>query len=150
MDGKIIKPTKSDATSTELKEDWNDLSFPALQAAARRFNLDRAKHGRFNWQKGDEEFAEERYSHMLRHAYLFQQFRRQEDLDALLCNAMMVAWYKDKGFFKEFTGVSASFQQGEFEKSHGSATDTLGKAETMRREGLRTQPKPGEPGYVDK
>jgi Domain of unknown function (DUF5664) len=101
MEGQIVKPTKSDATSTELNEDWNDLPFAALQAAARRFNLGRMKHGRFNWQYGDEEFAEVRFSHMLRHAFLFQQNRRQEDLDALLCNAMMIAWYKERGFFKE-------------------------------------------------
>ena len=101
MEGKIIRPTKSKATSTTLNEDWNDLPFTALQAAARRFNHGRLKHGRGNWQKGDEEFAEVRLSHALRHCALFAEFRRQEDLDALLCNFFMIAWYRVKGFLKE-------------------------------------------------
>ncbi len=100
MEGDIIKPGNSGATSTKLDEDWNDLPFSALQAAARRFNFGRMKHGRFNWKKGDEEFAEVRLSHMLRHAHLFAEEKHIEDLDALLCNAMMLAWYVDKGILR--------------------------------------------------
>jgi Domain of unknown function (DUF5664) len=100
VDGEIVKPTKSEATSTELLEDWNDLPFPALQMAARRFFLGRKKHGRFNWQKGDAEFAEVRLSHCIRHLILFAEERHLEDLDAALCNLMMIAWYVWKGVMK--------------------------------------------------
>ena len=32
---------------------------------------------------------------------LFVEHRRQEDLDAVLCNAAMLAWFKEKGFLGE-------------------------------------------------
>jgi len=101
MEGKVIKHD-SGATSSELNEDWNDLPFAGLVAAARRFYFGRQKHGRFKWKRGNSEFAEMRLSHALRHAALFAETRKQEDLDALLCNFMMVAWYRMyKGYLIE-------------------------------------------------
>ena len=101
MEGKIVKPTKSKATSTLLMEDWHDLPFAALQAAARRFNLGRSKHGRFNWKQGDAAFVEERIKHLVRHVMLFAETRQQDDYDALICNAMMVGWFMLKGIMSE-------------------------------------------------
>src|ERR1700687_2107157 len=108
MEGKIVKPSKSDATSTQLENDFHDLPYAGLLAAARRFGLGHYKHGRFNWKKGDMEFAEERLKHAMNHAARFCEYRLQEDLDAVLCNFMMIAWYKEHGLFstdpvKDFT-----------------------------------------------
>jgi len=100
MEGEIVKSATCGATSTKLEEDWNDLPFAGLQAAARRFFLGRAKHGRFNWQKGDADFAEVRLSHAIRHVHLFAESRKLEDLDATLCNLMMIAWYVQKGIME--------------------------------------------------
>lgn len=89
------------ATSTQLDEQWDDLPLEGLRAAARRFAYGRSRHGKGNWKKGDAEFANERLNHMLRHAHLFSEHRRQEDLDAVLCNAMMLADYKARGLMPE-------------------------------------------------
>lgn len=108
MERKLVKPTKSDATSTELKPDFLDLPYAGLLAAARRFGLGHYKHGRFNWKKGDREFAEVRLNHAMNHMARFCEYRLQEDLDATLCNLMMIAWFWEHGLFstdpvKEFT-----------------------------------------------
>lgn len=100
MDGEVIT-SKSGATSTKLEEAWNLIPFTALQAMARRFWHGSQKHAPRNWEKGDEEFAEIRLSHCARHMALFAEHHRQEDLDAVLCNAAMLAYYKDKGFLGE-------------------------------------------------
>lgn len=85
------------ATSSELNFDYHDLPFPALLATARRFFLGHYKHGRFNWKKGDSQFAEERMKHLAAHTFKFLSYRQQEDLDALLCNAMMIADFAYRG-----------------------------------------------------
>jgi len=100
MEGELVV-SKSGATSTKLEEAWHLIPFAALQAMARRFWLGSQKHAPRNWEKGDEEFAEIRLTHMLRHAALFGEHRRQEDLDAVLCNAAMLAYWKDKGMLGE-------------------------------------------------
>lgn len=85
------------ATSSKLAENFDDLPYAGVVAAARRFAFGRQRHGKDNWKKGNAAFAEERLNHMLRHALLFSEFRQQEDLDAVLCNAMMLAEYKQRG-----------------------------------------------------
>lgn len=93
----IITVGKSNATSSKLELDLHDLPYAGLAAAARRFNYGRKRHGRFNWKLADALFAEERLKHLVNHLMLFCEERRQEDLDAVLCNAMMIAWYKEAG-----------------------------------------------------
>lgn len=100
MDGEIVT-SKSGATSTKLEERWDLIPFAALRALARRFWFGSVKHAPRNWELGDEEFAEIRLSHCCRHMALFAEYRRQEDLDAVLCNAAMLAYWKDKGFLAE-------------------------------------------------
>lgn len=100
MDGPIIKHA-SGATATQLEESWNLIPFSGLRAAARRFYVGEQRHGARNWEQGDDAFAEERLKHMFRHAALFVEYRKQEDLDALICNAMMVAKFKELGFLRE-------------------------------------------------
>lgn len=107
MDGEVIK-SKSGATSTKLEESWNLIPFAALSAMARRFWYGSQKHAPRNWERGDEEFAEIRLSHCFRHMALFAEHRRQEDLDAVLCNAAMLAWFKGRGFFPERNGYDRS------------------------------------------
>lgn len=85
------------ATSSKLELDMHDLPYAALRSAAHRFNYGRKRHGRFNWKQGDTKFAEERLKHLVNHMMIFCEERTQEDLDAILCNAMMIAWYMDKG-----------------------------------------------------
>lgn len=100
MDGEIVKH-KSGASATQLDEAWNLMPFEGLQYAARRFWLGKNKHGARNWEQGDEEYAEERLKHMLRHAALFGARRQREDLEAVICNAMMLAFYYEQGLIQE-------------------------------------------------
>jgi hypothetical protein len=100
MEGEIVT-SKSGATSTKLEERWDLIPFAALAAMARRFWVGSIRHAPRNWEKGDEEFAETRLAHCFRHMALFAESRRQEDLDAVLCNAAMLAYWKDKGFLAE-------------------------------------------------
>ena len=100
MEGEVIK-SKSGATSTKLEEAWHLIPFAAVKAIAVRFWVGAQKHAPRNWELGDEEFAEIRLAHCYRHMALFAEFRRQEDLDAVLCNASMLAYWKDKGMLKE-------------------------------------------------
>lgn len=100
MDGEIVKH-KSGATATKLDEGWNLLPFAGMQYAARRFFLGMSRHGARNWEKGDEDFAEERLKHFVRHAALFGEYRRREDLEAVLCNGMMLAFFYERGLMKE-------------------------------------------------
>jgi hypothetical protein len=100
MDGEVVV-SKSGATSTKLEERWDLIPFSALAAMARRFWYGSVKHAARNWERGDAEFAETRLSHCFRHMSLFAEFRRQEDLDAVLCNAAMLAWFKEQGLMPE-------------------------------------------------
>jgi hypothetical protein len=100
VEGEVVI-SKSGATSTKLEERWDLIPFSALAAMARRFWVGSVKHAPRNWEKGDEEFAETRLSHCFRHMALFAEHHRQEDLDAVLCNAAMLAYWKEKGFLQE-------------------------------------------------
>lgn len=103
MEGELIKG-KSGATSTRLDERYDLIPFAALQAMARRFFVG-LKHGARNWEKAiaarDEEFAEIRLAHLYRHVALFAEFRRQEDLDAIMCNGAMICHFKQNGLLAE-------------------------------------------------
>ncbi len=87
--------TIAGATSSKLELDFHDLPYAGLASAARRFFYGRKRHGRFNWRKGNSRFAEERLNHAFNHLALFCEERQQADLDAALCNLMMVAHYYD-------------------------------------------------------
>jgi len=89
------------AQSTKLDERFDLVPFEGIRAAARRFALGAAKYAARQWEGGDESFAEERINHLVRHTLLFAEHRRQEDLDALLCNGMMMAFFKSKGMLAE-------------------------------------------------
>ena len=104
MEGEVVK-SASGATSTKLEESWQLLPFAALQAMARRFWVGLQKHAPRNWEQAiaakDEAFAEARLAHCFRHVALFAEFRRQEDLDAVLCNAAMLAHFKANGMLPQ-------------------------------------------------
>lgn len=89
------------ATSSELEYDFHDLPFAGVMAAARRFAMGRPRHGRFNWKKGNAEFAEARLNHMMKHAALFSEYRKQDDLDAVICNGMMLAHFMYTGVMSQ-------------------------------------------------
>lgn len=84
-----------------MEIDYHDIPHSALAAMGRRFNYGRRRHGRFNWKKGNAAFAEERLKHLVHHVSMFAEYRRQADLDAILCNAAMLAWYMDRGILSE-------------------------------------------------
>lgn len=104
MEGDVTR-SQSGAQSTKLEECWELIPFAALQAMARRFWIGALKHAPRNWEKAiesrDEDFAEVRLKHCFRHMSLFAEFRRQEDLDAVLCNAAMLAHFKSHGMLGE-------------------------------------------------
>lgn len=102
MEGEVVV-SASGATSTKLEEAWHLIPFAAIKSMARRFWVGSVKHAPRNWERGDETFAEIRLSHCYRHMALFAEFRRQEDLDAVLCNAAMLAYWKERGLLKERT-----------------------------------------------
>jgi len=100
MDGPIVK-SASGATSTKLEESWHLIPFAALSAMARRFFEGSQKHAPRNWEKGDAEFAEIRLAHCFRHMARYAEYRKQEDLDAVLANAAMLAYFAAKGLLPE-------------------------------------------------
>lgn len=93
----LITVGTSKATSSKLDVDLHDLPYAGLIAAGRRFAYGRIRHGRFNWKQGDAIFAEERLKHLANHLALFNEERQQVDLDAVICNAMMIAWFMERG-----------------------------------------------------
>lgn len=112
----IVTVGKTNATSSKLDLDMHDLPYAGLVAAARRFAYGRVRHGRFNWTKGDAVFAEERLKHLCHHLALFCAERQQEDLDAVICNAMMIAWYKEAGILSNNPMVDFMMQGKEEKK----------------------------------
>ena len=96
MDGKVVK-SKSGATSTALDDRYDLIPYAAIRAIARRFGVGAKKHAPRNWELGDQEFAETRLNHCMRHMARFVEYRQMEDLDAVLCNASMLAYWKDLG-----------------------------------------------------
>lgn len=93
----LIKEGQTNATSSKMEGNFHDLPYSGVAAAARRFLFGASRHGRFNWQQGDKDFAEARLNHLVEHTLHFAEFRTQADLDAIICNAMMVAWFYDRG-----------------------------------------------------
>jgi hypothetical protein len=85
------------ATSSKFDVDLHDIPYEAMMAIGRRFAYGRKRHGRFNWRRGDKKFAEERLKHLINHAMLFCHERRQDDLDALMCNGAMICWFYANG-----------------------------------------------------
>jgi hypothetical protein len=141
----IITVGSTKATSSKIDIDFHDLPYAALEAAGRRFAFGRKRHGRFNWKQGNKEFAEERLKHLVNHVALFCEERRQEDLDAILCNAMMIAWFNDHGLLSH-DPVKDFMYQG----LQGTDGKPLSPSEIQRRRGLRTVPKPGDPDFKSK
>lgn len=89
------------ATRSPVSERYDLIPFAGMQACARRFAYGAVRHGDRNWESGGEEFAEATVNHLLKHAGKFSQYRKQDDLDAIICNAMMLAHFKTKGFLPE-------------------------------------------------
>jgi hypothetical protein len=111
----IVADKTTGATSSKMDFDMHDLPYEALRMAATRFAYGRGRHGRFNWRRGKQEFAEERLKHLVNHVMLFAAERQQVDLEALLCNAMMIAWYYDNGIMSK-DPVKDFMEQGKQEK----------------------------------
>ena len=89
--------TVEGATSSKQDCDSHDIPWAAVRMIGERLFYGRKRHGRFNWKRGEAGFAEERIKHLVTHTMLFAEHRRLEDLQALLCNAAMLAWYWDNG-----------------------------------------------------
>jgi hypothetical protein len=89
------------ATSSKQEIDAHDIPYAAIRMLGSRFFYGRGRHGRFNWKKGNSRFAEDRLKHLVNHTMKFAEFRRLEDLEALLCNAAMLAWYWDNGILSK-------------------------------------------------
>jgi Domain of unknown function (DUF5664) len=104
MEGELVV-SSSGATSTKLEEAWHLIPFAAVAAMARRFWLGSQKHAPRNWEKAieakDSNFAELRLAHLYRHVALFAEYRRQEDLDAIMCNGAMLCHFKEHGLLPE-------------------------------------------------
>ena len=111
----IVADKKTGATSSKMDFDMHDLPYEGLRMAATRFAYGRTRHGRFNWRRGEKEFAEERLKHLVNHMMLFCAERQKEDLEAVLCNAMMIAWYYDNGLMSK-NPVEDFMEQGKEEK----------------------------------
>lgn len=103
-EGEIVT-SKSGATSTKLEEFYHLIPFAAVRAMAKRFWVGATKHAPRNWEKAIEQkdvlFAETRLDHLYRHVALFAEFRRQEDLDAIMCNGAMLCHFKEHGLLPE-------------------------------------------------
>ena len=85
------------AQTSKLSGRFDLLPFDGLLAAARRFEYGATKYAEWQWAAAtDEKFAEDRVNHLVRHCILFAQYRRREDLEALLCNGMMAAFFKNQ------------------------------------------------------
>lgn len=91
------------ATSSYLGEVRFDLVPSAgIVAAARRAAFGAKRHGEWNWRKSvTRDFAIERLNHLNKHLLEFNEFFRQEDLDAIIFNAMMIAEFKKSGVLPE-------------------------------------------------
>lgn len=104
MEGEIVK-SASGAQQTQLDNRFDLIPFAAVESIARRFAIGAKKYAARNWELAisneDEPFAEARINHMMRHAALFAEFHRQEDLDAVGCNFAMLAHFKSHGMLKE-------------------------------------------------
>lgn len=87
--------------STHIPERFDLVPFEGVRSAARRFAYGAKKYAERNWESANESGAKDRLNHLVRHCILFAQFRRWEDLDALLCNGMMMAYYKEKGLLEQ-------------------------------------------------
>lgn len=98
--GKLIKHGCG-ATSSKLNGRFDLVPFAGIELAAERAEYGLRRHGKNNWRKGDRAFAEERISHMVRHATKFAESPNREDLAAVLFNAAMVADYMKRGILPE-------------------------------------------------
>lgn len=88
---------KSGATSSHVAAKYYLIPKAALDALARRFTLGAEKHAQDNYKKGDSDFANERLNHLWEHLTSFTETRTQGDLDAIICNAAMLCWFKANG-----------------------------------------------------
>lgn len=100
---KITHP--SGATSSRLDERYDLIPYEALKAMARRFAVGAKKHSPDNWKKGDADYARERLNHLWQHLAAFSESGRQEDLDAMICNAAMLCEMKARGLMPEKPAV---------------------------------------------
>jgi hypothetical protein len=92
---KITHP--SGATSSRIDERYDLIPYAAMEAMARRFALGAKKHGADNYKKGDADYARERLNHLWKHLALFSETGKAEDLDAIICNAAILCFFKSKG-----------------------------------------------------
>lgn len=96
----VMKEFSSGARSTVKKPRYDLIPQIALEFLANRFGYGASRHGERNYRKGkdDQEFITDRINHLIEHTMKFAEFRRQEDLEAVLCNGAILA---DIGAYKE-------------------------------------------------
>lgn len=83
MEGEVFK-TAAGTSSSRKEPGYDGLSqipYVALRRIGAIFKEGELKHGRDNWKNGasDPEFREERWNHMIRHAYLWIEGDRSAD-----------------------------------------------------------------------
>lgn len=84
------------ATRTVKKERYDLIPPEADDAIARRIGMGVARHGENNWRGGGMEFIKATINHMRAHtSALLKGNRSDNDLDAIICNAAFLCWFRD-------------------------------------------------------
>lgn len=83
----------SGARSTTVKPRYDLCPPRGIKLAANRFQYGADRHGERNYTKGaqDPTFIRDRINHLIEHALKFAASRQTKDLEAILCNGMMLA-----------------------------------------------------------
>jgi hypothetical protein len=88
-----MKRFETGASSSELKPRYDLIPLEALESVATRFALGATVHGDHNYQKGGDDFWQDRKNHLVEHLFKYIHGDTSDDhLGAVLCNAAMLAW----------------------------------------------------------
>ncbi len=99
-----LQKFKSGATSSELVPGYDMIPFNFLNRTAKRFDVGKEKHGKFNYRKGleDKEFIIDRLNHAFQHLkFAIDQIEagevfKDDDLGAVSVNVAMAMEYQHK------------------------------------------------------
>ncbi len=83
----------SGAKSSVVKPRFDLLPVRGLKLGANRFQYGASRHGERNYTKGggDPTFIRDRINHLIEHCLKFAATRQTKDLEAIICNGMMLA-----------------------------------------------------------
>ena len=83
----------SGAKSSTVKPRYDLLPIRGLKLGANRFQYGAERHGERNYTKGasDPVFIRDRINHLAEHVLKFTATRQTKDLEAIICNALMLA-----------------------------------------------------------